>query len=362
MVSAGPAARHAISSRESPARGDALRAYLRDVQRHEVLDGDAQTALAREYARTRDPRIGARLVETNQRLVMKLAREIKKTDLSLLDLVQEGNLGLLHALEKFDADKDVRLSTYAAWWIRAFMLRAVMRNARLVRLGTSQTQRRLFFGLRREIAKLEASGLDVTPEALAQRLGVTPEEVVDMRDRLSMPETSLDAPLHDDGSATLVDAVVANHTDLDDILAENERRDLLLAQLRAFAETLRGRDRFIFERRLVAEQPLTLREIGAELGVSRERARQLEKAIEMRLVKFVRAAVPPDVLALRAADHPPLPSGRRGRSSRRPPSPPFRTSWPLEPPATLPSRPRTTPAGRTQASRPRTGLTLATPR
>lgn len=276
---------------------DALRSFVRDVQRHEVLDADAQIELARQYARTRDPRLAARLVETNQRLVMKLAREIKKTELSLLDLVQEGNLGLLHALEKFDADKGVRLSTYAAWWIRAFMLKAVMRNARLVRLGTSQRQRRLFFGLRRETAKLESRGVDVTPEALAERLGVTPEEVVDMRDRLAMPEASLDAPLHDDGSGTLVDAVVANDTGLDETLAEDERRALLVTQVRAFAETLKGRDRFIFERRLIADEPLTLREVGAELGVSRERARQLEKAIEKRLEKFVRAAVSPDVLA-----------------------------------------------------------------
>ena len=275
----------------------ALAAYLRELGRHPVLTSDEQIEIARQLATTGDPRLASRLVTTNLRLVVKMARELRKGEVPLLDLIQEGNLGLMHAVSKFDPEKGVKLTTYAAWWIRAYILKSSMRDARLVRLGTSQTQRKLFFKLRKETARLEALGLDASPEALAARLEVSVTEVIDMRDRLSRRDVSLDEPLHDDGAGTAVEVLPANDVRSDDQLESGERIGLVEASVREFGETLTGRDRLVFEKRMLAEEPVTLRELGALLKVSRERARQIEKAIAKKLERALRARVPAELLA-----------------------------------------------------------------
>jgi RNA polymerase sigma-32 factor len=172
-----------------------------------------------------------------------------------------------------------------------------MRDARLVRLGTSQTQRKLFFKLRKETARLEALGLDTSAEALAARLEVPVQEVIEMRDRLSRRDVSLDEPLHDDGDGTAVDVLPANDVGSDDQLALVARDGLVQASVRAFGETLTGRDRIVFERRMLADEPMTLRELGETLSISRERARQIEKAIAKKLERALRAVVPSEMLA-----------------------------------------------------------------
>jgi RNA polymerase sigma-32 factor len=275
----------------------ALHAYLREVGRHPVLSAEEQTELARELARTGDPQFAARLVTTNLRLVVKMARQFSKGEVPLLDLIQEGNLGLMHAVRKFDPDKGVKLTSYAAWWIRAYLFKSAMRDARLVRLGTSQTQRKLFFKLRKESARLEALGLEASPEAIAARLDVPVHEVVDMRDRLSRRDVSLDEPLHEDGDGTAVDLLPANDVRSDQLLVTGERDEIVEDSVREFGATLTGRDRIVFEKRMLAEEPLTLRELGELLQVSRERARQLEKAIAKKLERLLRARVPAELLA-----------------------------------------------------------------
>ena len=261
-------ARRSTTSLAADAGESALQAYMREIGRHPVISAEEQLAFARELGRTADPQLAARLVTTNLRLVVKMARELRKGDVPLLDLIQEGNLGLMHAVRKFDPEKGVKLTSYAAWWIRAYILKTAMRDARLVRLGTSQTQRKLFFNLRKETARLEVLGLDTSAEALAARLEVPVQEVIEMRDRLSRRDVSLDA-----------------------------RDGLVQASVRAFGETLSGRDRVVFERRMLAEEPMTLRELGATLNISRERARQLEKAIAKKLERALRAVVPIEMLA-----------------------------------------------------------------
>lgn len=275
----------------------ALQAYMREIGRHPVLPADTQIELAREFVRTGDPQLAARLVTSNLRLVVKMARELRKAEVPLLNLIQEGNLGLMHAVRKFDPEKGVKLTSYAAWWIRAYMLKTTMRDSRLVRLGTSQTQRKLFFKLRKETARLEAMGLDASPEALAARLEVPVHEVIDMRDRLSRRDVSLDEPLHDDGDGTAVDVLPANDVRSDERLALGERDGLVEASVRAFGETLSGRDRVVFEKRMLADEPMTLRELGEMLNISRERARQLEKAIAKKLERALRSDVPAELLA-----------------------------------------------------------------
>jgi len=290
-------AQRSTTSLAADAGESALHAYMREIGRHPVMSAEAQIELARELGRTGDPQLAARLVTTNLRLVVKMARELRKGDVPLLDLIQEGNLGLMHAVRKFDPEKGVKLTSYAAWWIRAYMLKTAMRDARLVRLGTSQTQRKLFFKLRKETARLEALGLDASADALAARLEVPVQEVIEMRDRLSRRDVSLDEPLHDDGDGTAVDVLPANDARSDDQLALVARDGLVQASVRAFGETLSGRDRVVFERRMLADEPMTLRELGETLNISRERARQLEKAIAKKLERALRAVVPIEMLA-----------------------------------------------------------------
>ena len=226
-----------------------------------------------------------------------MANDLRKSEVPLLDLIQEGNLGLMHAVRKFDAEKGVRLTSYAAWWIRAYMLKTTMRDARLVRFGTSQSQRRLFVRLRKEASRLEALGREATPEALAESLRVPVGELVEMRDRLARRDVSLDEPLHEDGAGTAVDLLTAGDAPVDERLAGGVRAALVEDAMRDFGETLTGRDRVIYERRMIAEEPVTLRELGEQLHVSRERARQLEKAIEAKLARALRARVPAELLA-----------------------------------------------------------------
>src|SRR5450432_2543970 len=172
-----------------------MMAYLQDVRRHALLSREEEHEIAVEYVRTSDPRLSERLVTANLRLVVKIALEYRTARRNLLDLVQEGNVGLVHAVQKYDPHRGVKLATYAAWWIRAYILKFILSNARLVKLGTTQAQRRLFFGLRRERARLE--GLDgeaVEARQLAATFDVSEKEVVEMERRLSGAEASLDAP------------------------------------------------------------------------------------------------------------------------------------------------------------------------
>jgi RNA polymerase sigma-32 factor len=217
--------------------------------------------------------------------VVKIAYEYRRAAFNILDLIQEGNVGLMHAVRKYDPFKGVKLSTYAAWWIRAYILRFIMDNWRMVKLGTTEAQRKLFFNLRKEQQKLAAEGFAVGPKLLAERLGVTEEEVVEMDRRLSGDEVWLDAPVGEDGERSFGEHLPAPHRRADDALEEEQIKAALREEMEAFAQTLDERERFIFEKRLTSDEPMTLQEIGDSFGISRERARQ----IEAKLVKGLRA-------------------------------------------------------------------------
>ncbi|MES1175364.1 MAG: sigma-70 family RNA polymerase sigma factor, partial [Myxococcales bacterium] len=179
------------------ARFDALQAYMREVQRHPLLSADEEHKLAVQYKNSEDRDVAARLVTANLRLVVKIAYEYRRAYRNMMDLVQEGNIGLMQAVKRYDPYRGVKLSSYAAWWIRAYMLRFILNNWRLVKVGTTQAQRKLFFNLNKEKAKLAAMGVDPTAEVIAARLGVEEQEVTDMDRRLLSGEMSLDAPVGD---------------------------------------------------------------------------------------------------------------------------------------------------------------------
>jgi|APLak6261675434_1056106.scaffolds.fasta_scaffold01126_6 RNA polymerase sigma-32 factor len=277
------------------AKTDPLAAYMAEVTKHPLLTREEEVALARKYKETGDVKAAYKLVASNLRLVVKLAHEYHRNPLSLLDLVQEGNIGLMQAVKKFDPERGVKLSSYAAWWIRAYILRYIMDNWKMVKLGTTEAQRKLFFKLRQEQERLLKQGIEVTPKLLAERLNVTEQDVVEMDQRLGNDEMSLDAPVagSEDDKQTRADRFIpSGQQGVDDALGNQELREVFRTKLAAFSEGLNEKEKYIFEKRLVADEPMTLQEIGAHYGVSRERARQLEAALIDRMRAYMREEIP----------------------------------------------------------------------
>ncbi|MEZ4442607.1 MAG: RNA polymerase factor sigma-32 [Polyangiaceae bacterium] len=270
---------------------DPFQAYIREVQRYPLLTREEEKELTREYVETQDPAIARRLVTANLRLVIKLAYEYRRAYKNMMDLIQEGNIGLMQAVKRYDPYRGVKLSSYSAWWIRAYMLRFILNNWRLVKLGTTQAQRKLFFNLNKQKAKLTAMGIDPSPKVIADRLGVKEREVVEMDRRMSSSEASLDAPLGDSEgrSVARVELMPSDQKSTDDKVASQQLGELLNEHLSAFRERLDGKELIIFDKRLVAEDPLTLQRLGDEFGVSRERVRQLEARLARRLREYLKA-------------------------------------------------------------------------
>jgi RNA polymerase sigma-32 factor len=292
-VGDAPRATLAAADEAGLARRDPLQAYMAEVHRHSLLSREEEHALAVRYRETGDVKAAYRLVAANLRLVVKLAHEYHRNPLALLDLVQEGNIGLMQAVKKYDPYRGVKLSSYAAWWIRAYILRYIMDNWKMVKLGTTEAQRKLFFKLRQEQERLVSQGFEATPKLLAERLNVTEQDVVEMDQRLGHDEVSLDAPVGEDGKTTRADRMLpSSAAPVDERLANEELRTVFRKHLEAFAKTLKDKERFIFEKRLMTEEPLTLQEIGDQYGVSRERARQIESALIGRLKTFMRDRIP----------------------------------------------------------------------
>jgi RNA polymerase sigma-32 factor len=266
---------------------DPVERYLAEIRRYPVLDRAAERTLTDRFARSGDPKVAVRLITANLRLVVKIALEYQSPWIDLLDLIQEGNLGLLQAVRKFDPEKNIRLSSYAQWWIRAYILKFLMDNHRLVKVGTTQAQRKLFYNLTRERERLERQGFKPTPRLLAKALSVRVKDIIEMESRLSAKEVSLDVPVVEGDRERLVDLLPADRPDIDEMLSRRQISEKLIERLECFAETLTGRDVEIWNRRLMAESPVTLQALGNLFGVSRERARQLEARVLRKLKKFL---------------------------------------------------------------------------
>jgi RNA polymerase sigma-32 factor len=282
-------ARSAGSSME---RLDPMAAYLREIQRHPLLTPEETHELASKFVTTQDPALAARLVTANLRLVVKIAYEYRRAYKNIMDLVQEGNIGLMQAVKRYDPYRGVKLSSYAAWWIRAYILRFILNNWRLVKLGTTQAQRKLFFNLRKKRSELQAMGIDPTNEEIAKQLNVPESDVAEMDVRLAQSEKSLDAPVGDaDGrSIAKVDMMPSVGAGPETQMADNELQALVKDKLSEFRNTLIGKDKdlAIFDLRLVADDPLTLQDLGDRFGISRERVRQLEQRLLGRLRDYLK--------------------------------------------------------------------------
>jgi RNA polymerase sigma-32 factor len=288
---AHPRAREPVAT-SSIERFDALSTYLREVQRHPLLSPEETQALSVKFIETQDPALAAHLVTANLRLVVKIAYEYRRAYKNIMDLIQEGNIGLMQAVKRYDPYRGVKLSSYAAWWIRAYILRFILNNWRLVKLGTTQAQRKLFFNLRKKRAELQSLGIDPTNAEIAKQLNVPENEVEEMDVRLQSSEKSLDAPVGDaEGRAIAkIDMMPSLVEGPESIMADGELQALLKDKLANFRKTLSGKDKelAIFDDRLVADEPLTLQELGDRFGISRERVRQLEQRLTGRLREYLR--------------------------------------------------------------------------
>jgi len=296
----GPALPAPAPSRDGGlVRYDPLRAYMAEVSRHPLLTREEEHALAVRYHETGDLDAAYKLVASNLRLVVKIAYEYQRSAFQLLDLVQEGNMGLMQAVKKYDPWKGVKLSSYAAWWIRAYIIRFIMDNWRLVKLGTTQAQRKLFFNLAKERDKLLAMGVEPTPRLLAKNLDVEEKEVEEMSARMASDDLSLDAPVgagDEQPSHSRLDRLAGTSGAADDQLGAAELRRLFREKVRAFqAQVTDEKERYILDRRLLPPEgvePLTLQEIGAKFQLTRERARQIEAKLTARLRAYLAAEIP----------------------------------------------------------------------
>jgi len=257
------------ATRTSPT--SSLELYLAEINRFSLLSVEEEQRLAREYAARCDTKAAHQLVTANLRFVVKVAYEYRSYGFRMADLIQEGNIGLMKAVQKFDPDKGIRLISYAVWWIRAYIQNYILKSWSLVKLGTTQAQRKLFFSLartRRELDRtsvshgVDSDGRDSDKDEMAQRM--------EGRD------LSLDAPMSDDGGASHVDFVASSVAGADDELSGAQEQTMVSGRVAVALARLDKRERFIIERRVMSERPMTLKELGEHFGFSRERARQLE--------------------------------------------------------------------------------------
>jgi RNA polymerase sigma-32 factor len=266
---------------------DPLQRYLAEIRRFPLLSREEEHRLAVEYKEYGKVEAAYKLVTANLRLVVMIAREYQKAFKTLLDLIQEGNMGLMEAVKNFDPYRGVRFPSYAVWWIRAYMIRYIMNDWRMVKIGTTQAQRKLFFNLQKEKEKIEKEGLTPGPKLLAQRLNVKEDEVVEMEQRLASRDLSVDVPIGDDDEATLLHFLPDDKQSPEEQFADTQFRDLLRDKMAAFAKNLKDKELVIYQERLLNEEPLTLREIGEKYGISRERVRQIEERLKKKLKTYL---------------------------------------------------------------------------
>jgi len=266
---------------------DPLQRYLAEIRRYPLLSREEEHRLAVEYKEFGNIEAAYRLVTANLRLVVMIAREYQRAFRNLLDLVQEGNIGLMEAVKNFDPYRGVRFPSYAVWWIRAYIIRYIMNDWRMVKIGTTQAQRKLFFNLQKEKERLEAEGFTPGQKLLAERLNVKEGEIVEMEQRLANRDLSTDVPVGEGEEATLLDFLADNKETPEERVAEAEYRRVLSEKMEEFGRTLKDKESVIFRERLLTEEPLTLREIGEKYGISRERVRQIEERIKKKLKGFL---------------------------------------------------------------------------
>lgn len=281
------------SSDKAIAKYDPLQRYLMELSNYRLLTREEEIELAIKVREDEDRDAAYILVTSNLRLVVKIALEFQRVWMqNLLDLIQEGNIGLMQAVKKFDPYKNVKFSYYASFWIKAYILKFIMDNWRLVKIGTTQAQRKLFFKLKKEKQKLVDEGFDPRPKLLSERLGVSEQEIVNMDQRLDSWDVSLDAPLREDSGTEKIEFLSKESESAEQKVAKKEIEALLHEKIAELRKKMTKRELEIFELRIFSDTPATLQEIGDRYGISRERVRQIEKNIIKKIREFFRREIP----------------------------------------------------------------------
>ncbi|MFO7990087.1 MAG: RNA polymerase factor sigma-32 [Thermodesulfobacteriota bacterium] len=274
-------------------KSDPIQSYLNEINRYRLLTREEEIDLGRRIQEEGDQEAAYIMTTSNLRLVVKIALEFQRVWMqNLLDLIQEGNIGLVQAVKKFDPYKNVKFSYYASFWIKAYILKFIMDNWRMVKIGTTQGQRKLFFRLKKEKQQLIEQGFDPKPKLLSERLGVSEKEVVDMDQRLANWDLSLDEPLKEDSNTERIEFINTESDSSEDQMAKKEIEDILHTKVKKFKRTLNDRELEIFERRIFSDSPLTLQEIGETYNISRERVRQVENNILKKMKAYFKKDMP----------------------------------------------------------------------
>jgi RNA polymerase sigma-32 factor len=269
---------------------DPLKAYLKEISKYDLLSEDQEKELTKALVETGDIEVARKLVVHNLRLVVKIAMDYRHSYKNVMDLIQEGNIGLMKAVSKYSPDKGAKLSYYASWWIKSYILKFILDNFRLVKIGTTNEQKKLFYNLLREKERLQSLGIEPDHKKISENLGVSEKAVALMDKRLSPSggEVSIDVPVGEDSNTMFSDTLVdENSSEIEAEIEMNQSIEILKENLGDFLQDLNERDRYIFQERLYAETPLSLQKIADKYGVSRERVRQLEQKIMKNLKVYM---------------------------------------------------------------------------
>ncbi len=285
----------AVSDEENlPALSNpALHRYLQEISQYELLTREETDELAVRFREQGDQDAAYRLVSSNLRLVVKVAMDFQKYWMqNFMDLIQEGNVGLVQATKKFDPYRGVKFSYYAAYWIRAYVLKFIMDNWRLVKIGTTQAQRKLFFSLNKERKLLEGQGFNAEPKLLAERLNVKEREVVEMGQRMDNWDVSLESPVRSDSEDEQKNFLPSEGPGIESMVAGKEIKAKLAELIEILKDKLNDKEKMILEKRLLTDEPLTLQNIADRFAISRERVRQIEVNLLKKMKKYLETELP----------------------------------------------------------------------
>ncbi len=272
---------------------DPLQRYLQELSQYELLTKEEEREFAIRVQEEGDRDAAYRLITSNLRLVVKIAIDFQRLWMqNLLDLIQEGNIGLMQAVQKFDPYRGVKFSYYASFWIKAYILKFIMDNWRLVKIGTTQAQRKLFFRLKKEKQRLASEGFDPKPKLLSERLGVSEKEVTDMDQRLDRWEVSLDAPIKEGSDNERIEFIATQAPSAETQVAKKEMEAVIRGKLDSFKKDLSEREVYILENRVFSDAPATLQDIGERYGITRERVRQIESSMIKKIRAYFEREIP----------------------------------------------------------------------
>lgn len=270
-----------------------LHRYLHEISQYQLLSREETDELATRFKESGDQEAAYKLVTANLRLVVKVAMDFQKYWMqNFLDLIQEGNVGLVQAVKKFDPYRNVKFSYYAAYWIRAYILKFIMDNWRLVKIGTTQAQRKLFFSLNKEKKLLESQGFSPEPKLLAERLNVKESEVIEMSQRMDNWDVSLESPVREDSDDEQKNFIPQKGPSIEERVADEEIKEWMTSILEKLKESLNEKEKTILTERLLSDEPLTLQDIADQFDISRERVRQIEANLLKKMRKYLEKEFP----------------------------------------------------------------------